>query len=82
MRECHEWWPPFRVALFHDSGSHTGSRRQLVSSIMETGGILITTYRAVVLNQEVRPWRAALERYRWIVGLVSMSCGLSCEWVL
>jgi len=24
VAECHRWWPPFRVALLHLSGSHQG----------------------------------------------------------
>ena len=25
VREFHKWWPPFRVAVLHGSGSYTGS---------------------------------------------------------
>ena len=33
VKEFHTWWPPFRVAVLHESGSFTGSRSSLISNI-------------------------------------------------
>lgn len=37
VREFHTWWPPFRVALLHGSGSHTGSRTDIINTIAKKG---------------------------------------------
>eukprot|EP00127_Corallochytrium_limacisporum_P006194 Clim_evm11s221 gene=Clim_evmTU11s221 len=48
VREFHKWWPPFRVAIFHVSGSYKGEdRKDLIASIAEQGDVLITTYESV-----------------------------------
>ena len=26
LKECHKWWPEFRVAILHSSGSYSGSQ--------------------------------------------------------
>lgn len=33
VKEFHAWWPPFRVAVLHESGSFTGTRPALISNI-------------------------------------------------
>lgn len=33
VKEFHTWWPPFRVAVLHESGSFTGTRPALISNI-------------------------------------------------
>ena len=35
VREFHKWWPPFRVAVLHSSGSYTGSevRRDVTTAV-------------------------------------------------
>ena len=33
--EFHRWWPPFRVAVLHGSGSHGGSKKRLVQEMVE-----------------------------------------------
>ena len=30
VREFHKWWPPFRVAVLHGSGSFTGNKNSLI----------------------------------------------------
>lgn len=53
VREFHKWWPLFRVAILHDSGSHKGSRTALVKSIVHSSGVLITSYNAIVNHQDI-----------------------------
>lgn len=33
VKEFHKWWPPFRVAVLHESGSFTGKRPALIHNI-------------------------------------------------
>lgn len=33
VKEFHTWWPPFRVAVLHESGSFTGTRTALIGNI-------------------------------------------------
>ena len=33
VKEFHKWWPPFRVAVLHDSGSFVGSKASLIHTI-------------------------------------------------
>lgn len=33
VKEFHKWWPPFRVAVLHESGSFTGKRVALIHNI-------------------------------------------------
>ena len=52
VRELHEWWPLFRVAIFHSSGS--GNDESLIKSIAKDPlGILVTTYESVRINQDL-----------------------------
>lgn len=36
VAEFHKWWPPFRVAVFHGTGSHGGSKKALVDEIVKS----------------------------------------------
>ena len=47
VQEFHLWWPPLRVAVLHSSGSHSGSKAQLVRNINSSGGVLVLSYQAV-----------------------------------
>ena len=47
VAEFHHWWPPLRVAVLHSSGSHSGSKAQLVRNINSSGGVLVLSYQAV-----------------------------------
>ncbi|KAG0730219.1 DNA excision repair protein ERCC-6 [Chionoecetes opilio] len=47
VREFHTWWPPFRVAVLHESGSFTGTRTALISNIHSYCGILVTSYTGI-----------------------------------
>ncbi|KAI8796459.1 DNA excision repair protein ERCC-6 [Biomphalaria glabrata] len=53
LKECHKWWPEFRVAILHSSGSFSGSESDLVRSIAKSQGILITSYNTLVVHQEL-----------------------------
>ena len=53
VSELHKWWPPFRVAVLHSSGSST-QRQGIVREIAKAGpgNILITTYAGLRIRQE------------------------------
>lgn len=53
VREFHKWWPPFRVAVLHTSGSHTGSRSNLIKTMNACSGVLIMSYQSVHANREL-----------------------------
>ncbi|CAL8141407.1 unnamed protein product [Orchesella dallaii] len=59
VKEFHKWWPPFRVAILHESGSYSGSKATLIKSVQDSNGILITSYAGVVSNQN------DILRYQW-----------------
>ncbi|GFR85602.1 DNA excision repair protein ERCC-6-like [Elysia marginata] len=59
LKECHKWWPEFRVAILHSSGSYSGSQSELVRSIAKGFGILITSYSTLVIQQEL------ILRFNW-----------------
>ena len=52
VKEFHKWWPPLRVAILHESGSHSGSRDALIKSINSSNGVLITSYSGVAQFSE------------------------------
>ncbi|XP_071010982.1 DNA excision repair protein ERCC-6 isoform X2 [Oncorhynchus clarkii lewisi] len=56
VSEFHTWWPPFRVAVLHDTGSFTQTKK-LISEMAACHGVLITSYSAVRIMQET------LQRY-------------------
>lgn len=60
VQEFHRWWPPFRVALLHSSGSAAVSSdkgkskamKGLVDDIHKNGNVIITTYEGVRVYRE------------------------------
>ncbi|XP_045614522.2 DNA excision repair protein ERCC-6 isoform X2 [Procambarus clarkii] len=44
VKEFHKWWPPFRVAVLHESGTFIGTRSALIHNINRYEGILVTSY--------------------------------------
>lgn len=52
VREFHTWWPLFRVAVLHATGSFTCSEEKLIYSINNYSGILITSYNNLVMHQD------------------------------
>ncbi|XP_061807656.1 DNA excision repair protein ERCC-6 [Nerophis lumbriciformis] len=59
VKEFHTWWPPFRVAVLHESGSFTSNKEKLIPEIASCHGILITSYSAVRTLQDT------MQRYDW-----------------
>uniref|UniRef100_A0A3Q3QYY4 DNA excision repair protein ERCC-6 n=1 Tax=Monopterus albus TaxID=43700 RepID=A0A3Q3QYY4_MONAL len=59
VKEFHTWWPPFRVAVLHETGSFTSNKEKLIPEITSCHGILITSYSAV------RNMQDTLQRYDW-----------------
>ncbi|CAL8256652.1 unnamed protein product [Lota lota] len=59
VKEFHTWWPPFRVAVLHETGSYSYKKEKLIPEIAACHGVLITSYSAVRILQE------ALQRYDW-----------------
>ncbi|XP_044229225.1 DNA excision repair protein ERCC-6 [Thunnus albacares] len=59
VKEFHTWWPPFRVAVLHETGSFTSNKEKLIPEIAACHGILITSYSAV------RNMLDSLQRYDW-----------------
>ncbi|XP_070327116.1 DNA excision repair protein ERCC-6 isoform X2 [Odocoileus virginianus] len=52
VKEFHTWWPPFRVAILHETGSFTHKKEKLVREIAHCHGILITSYSYIRLMQD------------------------------
>ncbi|XP_012775889.1 DNA excision repair protein ERCC-6 isoform X2 [Maylandia zebra] len=59
VKEFHTWWPLFRVAVLHETGSFTSNKEKLIPEIAACHGILITSYSAVRNMQET------LQLYDW-----------------
>uniref|UniRef100_A0A667X223 DNA excision repair protein ERCC-6 n=1 Tax=Myripristis murdjan TaxID=586833 RepID=A0A667X223_9TELE len=59
VKEFHTWWPPFRVAVLHETGSFASNKEKLIPEIVACHGILITSYSAVRIMQD------SLQRYDW-----------------
>ncbi|KGL96282.1 DNA excision repair protein ERCC-6, partial [Charadrius vociferus] len=53
VKELHTWWPPFRVAILHETGSYTDKKAKLIREIVSCHGILITSYSYIRLMQDV-----------------------------
>ncbi|NXP47100.1 ERCC6 protein, partial [Heliornis fulica] len=52
VKEFHTWWPPFRVAILHETGSYDKKKVKLIREIASCHGILITSYSYVRLMQD------------------------------
>lgn len=50
--EFRKWWPPFRVAILHSTGTYSGNRKNLVQVINKSKGVLIVSYPGVVIYQD------------------------------
>ncbi|KAJ8361388.1 hypothetical protein SKAU_G00179130 [Synaphobranchus kaupii] len=59
VKEFHTWWPAFRVAVLHETGSFTSRKEKLVPEIAASHGILITSYSNVRIMQDF------LQKYDW-----------------
>ncbi|XP_032857673.1 DNA excision repair protein ERCC-6 isoform X1 [Tyto alba] len=52
VKEFHTWWPPFRVAVLHETGSFTDKKVKLIHEIASCHGILIMSYSYIRLMQD------------------------------
>ncbi|XP_066549213.1 DNA excision repair protein ERCC-6 [Amia ocellicauda] len=59
VKEFHTWWPPFRVAVLHDTGSFTSRKDKLIPEIVACHGIIITSYSYVRIMQDY------IQKYDW-----------------
>ncbi|MBZ3885011.1 DNA excision repair protein ERCC-6 [Sciurus carolinensis] len=59
VKEFHTWWPPFRVAVLHETGSYTHRKEKLIRDIAHCHGILITSYSYIRLMQD------DISRHEW-----------------
>ncbi|CAG2182889.1 unnamed protein product, partial [Oppiella nova] len=53
VAEFHKWWPYFRVAILHQTGSHSGKKDTLIRAINRSNGILIASYSGVCSHQKL-----------------------------
>ncbi|KAF4090355.1 hypothetical protein AMELA_G00050880 [Ameiurus melas] len=59
VKEFHTWWPPFRVAVLHETGSFNNKKEKLIPEIAASHGILITSYSYVRIMQDY------IQKYDW-----------------
>lgn len=52
LQEFRKWYPPFRVAILHSTGTFSGDRKKLVQVIHKSNGILICSYPGVIIYQD------------------------------
>ncbi|XP_006976785.1 DNA excision repair protein ERCC-6 [Peromyscus maniculatus bairdii] len=52
VKEFHTWWPPFRVAILHETGSYAHKKEKLIRDIVHCHGVLITSYSYIRLMQD------------------------------
>ncbi|XP_004680719.1 PREDICTED: DNA excision repair protein ERCC-6 [Condylura cristata] len=52
VKEFHTWWPPFRVAILHETGTYSHKKEKLIRDIALCHGILITSYSYIRLMQD------------------------------
>ncbi|KAI2799540.1 DNA excision repair protein ERCC-6 [Blomia tropicalis] len=60
VQEFQQWWPTFRVAILHNTGTYSHrDKGRLIGEIVKQNGILITTYNGICTYKE------KLIRYSW-----------------
>ncbi|KAB5581723.1 hypothetical protein PHYPO_G00179000 [Pangasianodon hypophthalmus] len=59
VKEFHTWWPPFRVAVLHETGSFNNKKEKLIPEIAASHGILVTSYSYVRIMQDY------IQKYDW-----------------
>jgi len=52
LQEFRKWYPPFRVAILHSTGTFSGDKKNLVKAIHKANGILICSYPGVIIYQD------------------------------
>ncbi|XP_046572869.1 LOW QUALITY PROTEIN: DNA excision repair protein ERCC-6-like [Haliotis rubra] len=53
VKEFHKWWPPFRVAILHSSGSYSGKEQDLVYRVVRNQGVIVTSFSTLVIHQDI-----------------------------
>lgn len=53
LLEFRKWYPPFRVAILHSTGTFSGEKKQLVQIIYKCAGVLICSYPGVIIYQDI-----------------------------
>ncbi|CAD5124474.1 DgyrCDS12756 [Dimorphilus gyrociliatus] len=59
VKEVHIWWPKFRVAILHSSGSYSTTEAALVRKIVSCQGLIVTSYQSLLIYQEI------LQQHHW-----------------
>jgi DNA excision repair protein ERCC-6 len=52
LKEFRRWSPDMRVMLFHESGGHDASRRELLQTLLREGHVLVSTYESVRIYKD------------------------------
>ncbi|KAJ7362006.1 DNA excision repair protein ERCC-6 [Desmophyllum pertusum] len=63
VQEFHKWWPEFRVAVLHDTGTYNGFKQELIKKICNENGVLVTSYSGMRQHQE----RLLAERFDYVI---------------
>ncbi len=54
VKEFHTWWPPFRVSILHETGSHQGSKSELIRNHgNNSAGILVTSFSSILTFKDL-----------------------------
>lgn len=59
IKELHTWWPKFRAAILHSSGSYSTTEAALVRKIVSCQGLIVTSYQSLLIYQDI------LLQHRW-----------------
>ncbi|XP_029202787.2 DNA excision repair protein ERCC-6-like [Acropora millepora] len=52
VQEFHQWWPDFRVAVLHDTGTYQGFKQELIKKICGENGVLVTSFSGMRQHQD------------------------------
>ncbi|XP_068760439.1 DNA excision repair protein ERCC-6-like isoform X1 [Montipora capricornis] len=52
VQEFHIWWPDFRVAVLHETGTYQGFKQELIKKICDENGVLVTSYSGMRQHQD------------------------------
>lgn len=53
LMEFRKWYPPFRVAILHSTGTFSGEKKHLVQIIYKSNGVIICSYPGVIIYQDL-----------------------------
>lgn len=52
VQEFHKWWPEFRVAVLHETGSYQGFKQELIKKMCKENGVLVTSFAGIRQHQD------------------------------